>query len=480
MGGQTGGGRGHRWFSRRAVARAPPSLCLALAPPSGRPSQAELWEPESSMQTPVPEGVHRRVTRDSLSGMSEFQTLGAHEAGAEPARDREGRSAGGGGSFPSFETGPWVALSLIAPSESECDIPAGSSQENKTLTQPPSGAARCPRCHPQSSRGGHLRDDLCWDARSHSPRPWKGTQGLPYTNKSVHSHGGGQRDPRIAAGPEQPAGPAAPHPAPPPPRRTATSKGTRERHRNRAPCLPRAPRSPSSPPFQAPPLRGARAVCGGRPSSNERSTPPSACVEFFPRLPKDPPLSCTTWSPASRSVPSAPCCIRVTDLPSQVRDFQGGGQGGGRATSPQRAAVSRGPPAPAVAGPLSPSPVSSELGASLLHAGADPRLLLARPLAVTLRLPSWVMGPPHRHGVGVPAPRAPVTLLSAVTCTRLHLTLCSVPVPLRCVCRGGGGRGRGRASLVTRLGLVCSWGLKYTRQKSRLTPTSHRSCPLPS
>lgn len=265
MAGQTGGGRGHRWFSRRAAARAPPSLCLALAPPSGRPSQAELWEPESSMQTPVPEGVHRRVTRDSLSGMSEFQTLGAHEAAAEPARDREGRPAGGGGSFPSFETCPWVALSLIAPSESECDIPAGSSQENKTLTQPPSGAARCPRCRPQSSRGGHLRDDLCWDARSHSPRPWKGTQGLPYTNKSVHSHGGGQRDPRIAAGPEQPAGPAAPHPAPPPPRRTATSKGTRERHRNRAPCLPRAPRSPSSPPFQAPPLRGARAVCGGSP-----------------------------------------------------------------------------------------------------------------------------------------------------------------------------------------------------------------------
>lgn len=68
--------------------------------------------------------------------------------------------------------------------------------------------------------------------------------------------------------------------------------------------------------------------------------------------------------------------------------------------------------------------VALELGALLPRAGADPRLFLARPLAVTLRLPSWVTGPPYWQGPGDPAPRALVMLPPAVTFTRLHLTFC--------------------------------------------------------
>lgn len=128
------------------------------------------------------------------------------------------------------------------------------------------------------------------------------------------------------------------------------------------------------------------------------------------------------------------------------------------------------------------SPVSLELGALLPNEGADPQLFVTRLPAVTPRLPSWVTGPPHGHGAGVPTPHASGMFLSAVTFTLPHVTFRSVPLP-RCVCHvcvsWGRGAGRGLVRHTPRPGVQL--GLEtHSLEESTVVWVGHRSRPLPS
>lgn len=190
--------------------------------------------------------------------------------------------------------------------------------------------------------------------------------------------------------------------------------------------------------------------------------------------------------PASFSQDLVPCIplgdiCPVLNFFSQVLDFEGWGQGGSRGTSPQGITVSRGHRAPVVAGPV-PQPRLLRDGSLVAQRRCRPTALRHTAAGCHPSAPSWVTGPPHGHGAGVPTPHSSGMFLSAVTFTLLHVTFRSVPLP-RCVCHvcvsWGGGAGRGLVRHTPRPGVQL--GLEtHSLEESTVARVGHRSRPLPS